>query len=104
MQAIRFIAAQLVASAAAVWTAAFVVSADGDSVVSGRMPGYPSMSGKAYPNAIVAEILGTFLLVYVVLNVATVSALHGNEYFGIAIGMVITVAACGLGPISSGAF
>jgi aquaporin Z len=54
--------------------------------------------------ALVAEILGTFALVYVVLNVATAKANTGNSYFGLAIGF--TVLACGyvLGKYSGGAF
>lgn len=54
--------------------------------------------------ALVAEILGTFALAYVVLNVATAKANAGNSYFGLAIGF--TVLACGyiLGGYSGGAF
>jgi aquaporin Z len=54
--------------------------------------------------ALVAEILGTFALAYVVLNVATTKANSGNSYFGLAIGF--TVLACGyvLGGFSGGAF
>lgn len=51
-----------------------------------------------------AEILGTFALTYVILNVATSKNTEGNSYFGLAIGF--TVLACGyiLGPYSGGAF
>ena len=54
--------------------------------------------------ALAAEVLGTFALVYVVLNVATAKANSGNSYFGLAIGF--TVLACGyvLGHFSGGAF
>jgi len=54
--------------------------------------------------AVLAEILGTFALVYVVLNVATAKANAGNSYFGLAIGLTVTAMAYGLGAVSSGAF
>ena len=54
--------------------------------------------------AIVAELLGTFALVYVVLNVATVRANAGNSYFGLAIGFTVMVMAYSLGAYSGGAF
>jgi aquaporin Z len=50
------------------------------------------------------ELLGTFLLVYVVLNVATSKQLHGNSFFGLAIGQTVTCMAIALGPITGGAF
>jgi aquaporin Z len=54
--------------------------------------------------AVVAEVLGTFALAYVVLNVATAKANAGNSFYGLAIAGV--VAACGptLGQFSGGAF
>jgi aquaporin Z len=39
--------------------------------------------------AIIAEVLGTFALAYVVLNVATAKANAGNSYFGLAIGFTV---------------
>ncbi|GAB4255157.1 MAG: MIP family channel protein [Candidatus Methylacidiphilales bacterium] len=54
--------------------------------------------------ALVAEFLGTFALVYVVLNVATAKATAGNSYFGLAIGSTVMVMAFALGGISGGAF
>jgi aquaporin Z len=54
--------------------------------------------------ALLAELLGTFALAYVVLNVATAKANAGNSYYGLAIGF--TVLACGyiFGHFSGGAF
>ena len=54
--------------------------------------------------ALAAELLGTFALAYVVLNVATAKALDGNQFYGIAIGF--TIIGCGyvLGKYSGGAF
>lgn len=54
--------------------------------------------------ALIAEFIGTFALVYVVLNVATAKATAGNSYFGLAIGFTVTVMAFALGGISGGAF
>ena len=51
-----------------------------------------------------AEVLFTFALVYVVLNVATTKSGAGNSYFGLAIGFTVTAAAFAVGNISGGAF
>ena len=40
--------------------------------------------------ALVAEFLGTFALVWVVLNVATTKATAGNSFYGAAIGLTVT--------------
>ena len=54
--------------------------------------------------ALVAEILGTFALVYVVLNTATDKDLSGNSFYGLAIGMTVACMAYAFGGISGGAF
>lgn len=54
--------------------------------------------------ALIAEILGTFALVYVVLNVATSKATTNNSYYGLAIGFTVTAMAYALGGFSGGAF
>jgi aquaporin Z len=54
--------------------------------------------------ALIAEFIGTFALVYVVLNVATAKATEGNSYYGLAIGFTVVVMAFALGGISGGAF
>jgi len=54
--------------------------------------------------ALLAEILVTFALVLVVLNVATAEATKGNSYFGLAIGFTVTAGAYAAGPVSGGAF
>jgi aquaporin Z len=51
-----------------------------------------------------AEILFTFALVYVVLNVATTKNAAGNSYFGLAIGFTVLAGAFAVGDISGGAF
>ena len=50
------------------------------------------------------ELLFTFLLVLVILNVATSRDLEGNEAYGVAIGFVVMGGAFAAGPISGGAF
>src|SRR6201984_3428837 len=51
-----------------------------------------------------AEFLGTFALVYTVLNVATAPATAGNSFYGLAIGFTVFVQAVAVGAISGGAF
>jgi aquaporin Z len=53
---------------------------------------------------IVVELLFTFALAYVVLNVATASGTAGNSFYGLAIGFVVVVGAVSVGWISGGAF
>ena len=54
--------------------------------------------------AIIAETLGTFALVYVVLNTATDKDLSGNSFYGLAIGMTVACMAYAFGSVSGGAF
>ena len=55
-------------------------------------------------HAFLVELVFTFALAYVVLNVATTKKAAGNSYFGLAIGFTVTAAAYAGGPISGGAF
>jgi aquaporin Z len=54
--------------------------------------------------AFLAELLFTFALVWVVLNVATSKGTSGNSFYGLAIGFTVMVGAYAVGPISGGAF
>ena len=54
--------------------------------------------------ALLGEILFTFALALVVLNVATLRATAGNSYYGLAIGFTVAAGAFSVGPISGGAF
>ncbi|MHC5537296.1 MIP/aquaporin family protein [Singulisphaera rosea] len=56
------------------------------------------------PKWFLAEFLGTFALVYVVLNVATSKETAGNSYYGLAIGFTVLAMAFSVGGISGGAF
>jgi aquaporin Z len=54
--------------------------------------------------ALLVEILFTFALALVVLNVAASAKTQGNSFYGLAIGFAIVVGAFAGGPISGGAF
>ena len=54
--------------------------------------------------ALGAEMLGTFALAYVVLNVATAKGTAGNSFYGLAIGFTVYFAGSLLGSHSGGAF
>lgn len=54
--------------------------------------------------AFLAEALWTFVLVFVVLNVATSKDHPNNSFYGLAIGVTVFVGAVALGPISGGGF
>ncbi len=56
------------------------------------------------PAALLAELLFTFALVYVVLNVATAKANENNSFYGLAIGFTVLAGAFSVGAISGGAF
>jgi len=55
-------------------------------------------------HALIAELLGAFALVFVVLSTATSKKIEGNSFYGLAIGFTVTVMAYALGGISGGAF
>ncbi len=50
------------------------------------------------------ELLFTFALALVILHVATASGTAGNDFYGLAIGLVVLAGALAAGPISGGAF
>jgi aquaporin Z len=54
--------------------------------------------------SLIAELLGTIALVYVILNVATAVRTTGNSYYGIAIGFTVMACAYIFGNISGAAF
>ena len=54
--------------------------------------------------ALVAELLATFALVYVILNVATAKGTEGNPFYGLAIGFTVMACAYSVGGVSSGVF
>ncbi|KAK3241113.1 hypothetical protein CYMTET_49093 [Cymbomonas tetramitiformis] len=71
----------------------------------GYSMGKPEVSGKASDgSAFFVELIVTFYLVMVVLNVACTKANDGNSFYGLAIGFLVTVGACATGYVSGGAF
>jgi len=64
------------------------------------------MGGAGLPDnttaAFVAELLGTFALVWVVLQTATTKSTAGNSYYGLAIGFTVVVMAYALGGFGTG--
>jgi aquaporin Z len=67
--------------------------------------GTVSMGADAlYLQALLAEVVVTFALCFVVLSVATNPKVDNNHYYGLAIGLVVVSGAIGVGPVSGGAF
>jgi aquaporin Z len=89
-----YIAAQVIAGAAAALASANLLIAD------------PSVTALELDmtQTIGAEFLYTFALVFVILNVATSEATAGNGYYGAAIAFVVLAGALTVGGISGGSF
>jgi aquaporin Z len=83
-------------------------------IVGAALAGFIALFLKGFPSvkpmepdvlrALVAELLYTFALCYVVLNVATAKANSGNSFYGLAIGFTVLTGAYAVGGISGGAF
>lgn len=56
------------------------------------------------PKWLLVEFLGTFMLVWTVLNTATAKGNANNSFYGLAIGFSVVVMAFAVGGISGGAF
>jgi aquaporin Z len=63
-----------------------------------------TLSGHILVAALVVELLFTFALCYVVLNVATSKDHPDNPFYGLAIGFTVVAGAFAVGAISGGAF
>jgi aquaporin Z len=63
-----------------------------------------TLSGHTLIAAFVVELLFTFALCYVVLNVATSKSHPNNSFYGLAIGFTVLTGAIAVGGISGGAF
>ncbi len=72
-------------------------------LTSMQMPAPETLELVAAPS-IIAELLGTILLVYVFLNVTTAKKTQGNEFYGLAIGATFIACVCSFGTVSGGAF
>jgi aquaporin Z len=79
--------------------AAFIIQRHGGAVL------FPMPStGVSFIGAVFYEVVFTFALVLVVLNVATSSKTAGNSYYGLAIGFTVLAGAYSVGALSGGAF
>ena len=63
-----------------------------------------TLSGHTLVAALVVELLFTFALCYVVLNVATSRSQPDNSFYGLAIGFTVAAGAFAVGGISGGVF
>ncbi len=63
-----------------------------------------TLTGPGMVAAFVVELLFTFALCYVALNVATSRHHPDNSFYGLAIGFTVVAGAFAVGPISGGAF
>ena len=59
-------------------------------------------AGFGWWEAMLVEVLYTFMLCFVVLNVAATKATEGNQYYGLAIGFVIVAGVYAGGGVSCG--
>ena len=73
-------------------------------VVLGKTYPLAPASTATFGTALLVEVLYTFALCLVVLNVATSPDTEGNSYYGLAIGFTVAVGAISVGSISGGAF
>jgi aquaporin Z len=94
MDAIFYIVAQLIGASIAALAVHWYINSDLTSM---------DMTDKTI-KALAGEILGTFALAYVVLNVATARGNTGNSFYGLAIGFTVFVMASAFGRVSGGAF
>jgi len=87
-----YMIAQILAGAAA----AFI----GGSIL-GKVPANAAVDMNMMQGGL-AEVLGTFALVWVVLQTATTKSNEGNSFYGLAIGFTVTASAYALGGFGSG--
>ncbi len=85
--------AQLAAAFVAAWLMQFF-----------KVPGSAHLLPIGVKGALLAELLFTFALVWVVLNVATAKGTKDNSFYGLAIGMTVMTGAYAVGGVSGGAF
>jgi aquaporin Z len=87
------------------WVAQLVAGVLAGLVVDGMIGFVPVAStGFGMGEVFVAELLFTFALAYVMLNVATSKDHPNNSFYGLAIGFTVLAGAVAVGPISGGAF
>lgn len=91
-----YIISQIVGAALAAVVAGLLIGmSGGEAIVNGT---------KGFAPVALADFLGTFALVWVVLHTATAKGTAGNSNYGLAIGFTVMSCAYALGSISGGAF
>lgn len=90
-----YVAVQLLGAFLAAWLV-YMVMGDTLNVA-------PALS-TSLPMFLLLEVLFTFALALVILNVATAKATEGNSYYGLAIGFTVLAGAFAVGGITGGAF
>ncbi len=93
--AVPYVAAQLLGA----WLGASAVQ-----LLTGETFALAPGDGVGPARALLAEGLFTFALVLVILNVALSKTTAGNQYYGLAIGLVVVGGAFTVGDLSGGAF
>lgn len=83
-------------------TGALLAALIGDWLVN--EPPAATLQGDMVWKALVVELLFTFALAYVVLNVATSHDHPNNSFYGLAIGFTVLAGAVAMGPISGAVF
>jgi len=87
---------QVAGALAAALVVAFVFKQEGGGICA--------VPDGAITQGLVAEVIGTFALAYVVLNVATAKGTSGNSFYGLAIGGTVLAMAWVIGKYSGGAY
>ena len=95
------------AEAVGYWIVQFIAAIVASYVVAFMLPDAMPATATALADStrgVVGELIGTFALAYVVLNVATAKGTVGNMFYGIAIGFTVLSMAYAFGKITGGAF
>ncbi len=90
----------IIAQVVGAFAASCVVYVIHGKTFAGPAPG----AGVSAGTAVLAEVLFTFALALVILNVATSKRTEGNSFYGLAIGFTVLAGAFSVGGISGGAF
>jgi aquaporin Z len=94
-EAVAYVGTQLVAA---------VLAALVSNMASGATFAPAPAAGVGLGTFFLLELLYTFALALVVLNVATAPTTAGNSFYGLAIGFTVAVGALVVGPLTGGAF
>ena len=101
-----YIIFQVLGAAAAAFAAKYLYAAAAMKLVDAAAKAVSTGTATPFPTgpAFLAELLFTFALAWVVLNVATSKGTANNSFYGLAIGATVMAGAFSVGGISGGAF